>query len=59
MRGRERDESVSDMVDLRAETSSLSDKTEFTETQGQSAPHHFPTRVLAWSWKLDDPESAD
>ena len=31
------------MVDLRAETSSLSDKTEFTETQGQSAPHHGST----------------
>ena len=39
-RGRERDESVRDMIDLRAETSSLSDKTESTETQGQSAPHH-------------------
>ena len=39
MRGRERDESVSDMVDLRAETPCLSDKTEFTETQGQSATH--------------------
>ena len=33
-------ESVRVMDDLRAETSSLSDKTEFTETQGQSAPHH-------------------
>jgi hypothetical protein len=31
------------MVDLRAETSSLSDKIEFTETQGQSAPHHGST----------------
>jgi hypothetical protein len=43
MRGRERDESVRDMVDLRAETSSLSDKIEFTETQGQSALHHLGT----------------
>ena len=33
-------ESVRVMVDLRAETSSLSDKTEITETQGPSAPHH-------------------
>ena len=33
-------ESVRVMVDLRAETSSLSDKTEITETQGQSAPHY-------------------
>ena len=38
-----RDESVSGMVDLRAETPSLSDKTEFTETKDQSATHHGST----------------
>ena len=42
-RERERDKSVRVMVDLRAETSSLSNKTEFTETQGQSAPHYGST----------------
>ena len=40
-------ESVRVMDDLRAETSSLSDKTEITETQGQSAPHHGSMSVVA------------
>ena len=55
MRGRERDESVTRVSNTRhvrdmdhgswltfgrRRLSSLSDKTEFTETQGQSAPHH-------------------
>ena len=35
-----RDRERSRMVESRAETASLSDKTEFTETQGQSRTHH-------------------
>ena len=34
------------MTVSRAETSSLSDKTEITETQGQSAPHHTLITLL-------------
>ena len=40
MRGSEDERERSGMVDSRAETSSLSDKTEFTETEDQGAMHH-------------------
>ena len=48
----ERDRERSGMVDLRAEISSLSDKTEFTETKDQSRTHqsHIGTPPLqAWT----------
>jgi hypothetical protein len=41
MRGSEDERERSGMVDARAETSSLSDKTEFTETKDQGATHQY------------------
>ena len=41
MRGSEDERERSGMVDSRAETSSLSDKTEFTETEDQGAMHQM------------------
>ena len=40
MRGREETQRERSMVDLKAETASSSDKTEFTETEDQSRTHH-------------------
>ena len=47
MHGSEDERKRSGMADSRAQTSSLSDKTEFTETEDQGAMHQMG---LCWTW---------